>query len=75
MIENYSGVVAFIDRRTGILLSKDHARKLARRSHDPLPVRRFLGQIVADEKDLDAWIERQWSPPRLPQPAPSPKAR
>ena len=32
-----------------------------RRAHDPLPLRKFGARVVADEKELAAWIGRQWS--------------
>jgi hypothetical protein len=75
MIEKYAGVVAYINEKTGVFLSNDHVRKLAGRARDPVPVRRFLGRIVADEKDLDGWIARQWSDRAAHSPARSRKGR
>ena len=64
MIERYKGIAAYISDKTGVILSDAHLRRLASRVDDPLPVRKFLGRVVATEKDLDAWIARQWRTPR-----------
>ncbi len=60
MVERYKGIAAYISDKTGVILSDAHLRRLACREEDPLPVRKFLGRVVAKEKDLDAWIVRQW---------------
>ena len=60
MIERYKGIAGYISDKTGVILSDAHLRRLASRDEDPLPVRKFLGRVIATERDLDAWIERQW---------------
>lgn len=62
MIERFRGIAAHINDKTGVMMSDVHLRRLAARKHDPLPVRKFLGRVVAEDKALDAWIARQWHP-------------
>lgn len=58
-IERYKGIAEYISVRTGLSVSENSARKWSARTWDPLPVVRFSGRIVAEARELDAWIERQ----------------
>jgi len=39
--------------------SVEVCQRLARREADPLPVRRYLGSVVAKTADVEAWVSRQ----------------
>lgn len=60
MIERAKGIADYITEKAGVDVSDRMVKRLARRQRDPLPVRRFGARLVADARDLDAWIGRQW---------------
>jgi len=39
--------------------SEDVCQRMARREEDPLPVRRYIGRVVAKRSEIEAWTLRQ----------------
>jgi hypothetical protein len=56
LIERYKGIAEHIRKRTGVAVSEQALRHLARRRENPLPTVRFNGRVAAREAELDAWI-------------------
>ena len=61
MVERVKRIADYITEKSGVYVSDRMVKRLARRAHDPLPLRKFGARVVADEKELAAWIGRQWS--------------
>ena len=63
LVEGWAAVAEHIQKRTGIHVSIDAAKRWARRAQDPLPTRRWgtgRPRVVADAQVLDSWCDRQW---------------
>lgn len=63
-IQGWAKITAYVARRTGMRVSLDTVRRWSMEADDPLPVRRWgygkRPRILADARELDRWIDRQW---------------
>ena len=64
VLEGWAEIAARVTRRIGMQVSPDTARRWAKRTDDPLPVRRWAcgkrPHVLADARELDRWIARHW---------------
>jgi hypothetical protein len=64
LIEGWGAIAFRLSSRSGLDVSVNAAMRWAKRSRDPLPIRRWGAgrpRVVADAAALDAWCDRQWS--------------
>ena len=63
-IGGWGRIAAHLTQRIGMQVSPDTARRWAKRTDDPLPVRRWAcgkrPHVLADVRELDRWIARHW---------------